>query len=517
MTTSKDREAIRATLLLIFIGFIIRVAVSGQFLLVPDETNYWQWSRYLDLGYQDHPPMIAWTIWLSTQLFGQNEIAVRLPTIIGLSVASIYMALLAGRIFSWQTAFHATLLSQGILLFNGAAMIATPDGMLLPCWAGASYHAYRALKENRMQQWLLTGFWFGVGLLSKYTVLLFLPSLLLCIIAAKPFRNRLFQPAPWVGLFLGLLVFTPVILWNINNEWATFRHVLYMSGINESGFFTLKYIVDYVAEQLALLSPVVFVFILIAWVIWTRKNDFLNADIHFLTWTSLPTFLAFLLLSLHSRVYGNWPAAGYLTAIVLITSIYGPTGSLGKKRESRGWKIAVITAYLMTVPVLIQVIYPLVPLPVQYDRTARETIGWDTLGQAVHETVQTMPDKEDVFIFGIRYQIASELAFYMPGRPRTVSINRWTRPNVYDYWFDDSILIGRNGVGVTEHKIYIQLLELVFDDVVIDREVPIYRYSPLLGQELVTTFYIFRSYGFKGGQRWQPIILDDIRATKKQT
>lgn len=156
-------------------------------------------------------------------------------------------------------------------------------------------------------------------------------------------------------------------------------------------------------------------------------------------------------------------------------------------------------------------------LPVQYDRTARETIGWDTLGKAVHEVVQTMPDKEDIFIFGIRYQLASELAFYIPGQPRTVSINRWTRPNVYDYWFDDSMLIGRNGVGVTEHKIYIQLLELIFDDVVIDREVPIYRYSPLLGRELVTTFYIFKSFGFKGGQRWQPINFNDIRATDKQT
>ena len=101
--------------------------------------------------------MIAWTIWLSTYLFGQNELAVRLPTNIGVTVAFFYMALLAARMFSWRTAFHVILLCQAILLFNGAALIATPDGMLLPCWAGATFHAAQALRGKQFGRWLATG------------------------------------------------------------------------------------------------------------------------------------------------------------------------------------------------------------------------------------------------------------------------------------------------------------------------------------------------------------------------
>ena len=510
-------RAFKITWLLLVAGLLFRIVLSNQFLLTPDETNYWQWSRYLDLGYHDHPPMIAWTIWLSTWLFGQHEWAVRLPTIIGLTIAMIYMALLAAKMFSWKTSLHVTILNQGILLFNGAALIATPDGMLLPCWAGATYHAVSALEDNRTGQWLLTGLWFGAGMLSKYTMLLFLPSLLLCIIMIKPYRKGLFHPAPWLGLLAGLLVFSPVIIWNTNNEWATFRHVFYMGGIDNKGFFSLNYIGDFLAEQAALLSPLVFILILFAWFFAPGRKKINRADASYLVWMSLPTFLIFVLLSLHSRVYGNWPAPGYLTAVVLITALHVSSRIKLTTQSSKIWGFTVFTAYILSVPVLVQVVYPVLPVPVHLDRTARETKGWDILGKAVDNARRSMPRPEETFIFGIRYQLASELAFYVPGQPRTVSINRWNRPNVYDFWFNDAMLLGKNGVGVVRDKKYAEELKTVFERVELENKVEIYRESPWLGHEKVGTYYIYKAYGFQGGLRWHPRDTDDIRATIKQT
>lgn len=517
MSISKEWNALKATWMVLLFGLAVRIILSSHFLLAPDEANYWQWSRYLALGYQDHPPMIAWTIHLATIIFGQNELAVRLPTNLGITIAILYMVLLAARMFSWHTAFHVALLSQGILLFNGAALIATPDGMLLPCWAGATYHAYQALRGNRFGQWLTTGLWFGLGLLSKYTMLLFLPSLLLCIFFIKPYRLRLLQPAPWGGLLFSLLIFTPVLIWNSNNEWATFRHVLYMGGIDTGSLLTFRYVGDFLAEQFALLSPFVFGMILVTWLTDSSRRQLLDTDIGFLTWTSLPTFLVFLLLSLHSRVYGNWPAAGYLTAVVLIAGVHSSTRSSFKGQPNRLWKLTIVVAYMLTLPVLIQVVYPALPIPVKYDRTARETIGWDHLGTNTAEVLDSMSESKNPFIFGLRYQFASELAFYMPDQPRTVSINRWHRPNVYDYWFDDADLVGCDAVGVVDSKNHVELLREVFNNVELERELDIYRNSPWRGRELVHTFYIVRAYGFNGGQRWKPKDAHDIRATKKQT
>ena len=507
------RNAVWLTLLA---ALTLRLVISGQFLLVPDETNYWQWSRYLDLGYHDHPPMIAWTIWLSTTLFGHTAWAVRLPTVIGLTVASIYLCLLAAHLFSWRTALQTALISQLLLLLNGSALIATPDGLLLPCWAAACFHAALALERRNRAQWLFTGIWFGLGLLSKYTMLLFLPSLFFAMLTDREYRRQLLQPWPWLGLLLGAVLFTPVLLWNSQHQWATFRHVLYQGGADDRTFLTLRFIADFFASQAALVSPLAFLLILAAWFVPRFRRNLPSQQSAFLLWMSLPGFVVFLLLSLHVRIYGNWPAPVYLTALILISALFSQ-GSARAESTPALWKVTLVTAAAITLPILVQVISPVLPLPLELDRTARECYGWDALGHKVNLAVSAMPHPKETFIFGLRYQYASELAFYVPGQPRTVSINRWTRPNVYDFWFEDAELLGKDGVGILEDKTTALLVSTLFRRSDPVEQVDLYRTTPWSGRQVVQTLYLFRGYGFKGGLRWLPSSSGDIRATHEQT
>jgi len=508
-----------AVWLILLISTLVRLFLAPHYLLAPDEANYWQWSRHLALGYHDHPPMIAWTIWLASQLFGQSEFAVRLPTILGLAVTGVYIFLLASRLFSCRCGFHAILLMQGILLFNGSALIATPDGLLLPCWAAASYHAARAweCRETNWLHWLLCGLWFGIGLLSKYTMLLFLPSLLFFLLSNSQGRRALASPWPWLGLLAGFACFTPVLLWNADNGWATFRHVLYQGGLENRSFFTLRFIGDFLGSQALLLSPLVFIMICRAW-LGCGKTILPNPlDVRFLRYLSATTFCVFLLLSLHVRIYGNWPAPAYLTALVLIAALYSPARSTGRSRGTRFWNASVLLAYLITVPLLVHLVYPVLPLPARLDRIARETTGWDQLGQTVKQAQAGMPRPDQTFLFGLRYQYASELAFYTPGQPETVSINRWARPNVYDYWTDEQKLIGMDGVGVYEWQGMAERIATLFERIDPPETVTLYRKSPWFGREKVQTLYLIRGYGFKGGLHWQPLDTSDIRATRQVT
>ena len=41
--------------------------------LYPEEAYYWNYAQHLDLGYLDHPPMVAWLIHLGTTVFGNTE------------------------------------------------------------------------------------------------------------------------------------------------------------------------------------------------------------------------------------------------------------------------------------------------------------------------------------------------------------------------------------------------------------------------------------------------------------
>ena len=511
---ARERRCRTLTWLLLVLALILRLFLSGQFLLAPDETNYWQWSRYLALGYHDHPPMIAWTIAMATALFGQHEWAVRLPTVLGLTLASSCLCLLAARWFSWRIALHTALISQLLLLTNGSALIATPDGLLLPCWAAACLHAALALDTGRARQWLLTGLWFGLGLLSKYTMLLFLPSLFACMLTNPQYRRQLLTPWPWLGLVLGMLLFTPVLVWNNAHDWTTFRHVLYQGGANSKHLITFRFIGDFFASQAALITPVAFCLILAAWFGPGLRQRLADSRCAFLLWMSLPTFLVFAALSLHVRIYGNWPAPAYLSALVLIAALFAAPRE--EQQPTPGlWRAALWTAALLTLPVLIQVVRPLLPLPLHLDRTAREVVGWDQLGERVGIETTRMPRPTQTFLFGLRYQYASELAFYVPRQPHTVSINRWTRPNVYDFWTDERLLLGQDAIGILEHPEMGPVVATLFDRAEPVEKLRLHRDSPWFGRQTVQTLYLFRGYGFKGGLRWQPQG-DDIRATRKQ-
>ncbi len=513
----ENTKSLLYTSLAIIIGCaLVRCLIGTQFLLAPDEANYWQWSRYPALGYHDHPPMIAWSIWLSTRALGHSELAVRLPAILGGMLFSLYTVLLTAHWTGWKNGPAGALLTQVILLYTGSALLATPDSLLLPCWAAACYHASLALSGGRYRtHWILTGTWFGLGMLSKYTMLLFLPCLFFCMLSRKKFRHALTGPWPWLGLVMSSLLFSPVILWNLHNEWTTFRHVLYQGGIDHGWHFSIRYLGNFFGAQATLLSPFLLLFILFLWLYPPATRDLDKDARTFLIWMSLPGFVLFFLLAFHVRIYGNWPAPIFTTGLVLFLAVFSP------EREKQGskwpWRLSLYGAICTTLPVLIQVTYPLLPLPLDLDRTAKETTGWDQLGVMVYEKQRTMKRPELTFLFGLRYQYASELAFYTPGHPRTVSINRWTRPNVYDFWVNDAMLQGQDGIGVFQYRPMADLVATLFHYTDPIEEITLTRYSPWFGTQPVQKLYLITGYGFKGGQRWLPRDNRDIRSTKKST
>ncbi|MCJ8500761.1 glycosyltransferase family 39 protein [Desulfatitalea alkaliphila] len=511
------------TWLLIGLATLLRIFYAQGFLLVPDETNYWQWARHLDWSYHDQAPMIGWTIFLSTLVFGHTELGVRLPSILAMAVASVFLVRMARHWFGARIAWHAALLSQAVLLFNVGALLATADGLQAAGWAGSVYYAARGLEENRWRDWLLGGFWFGFGLLSKYTMVLFLPCVMAYALLSPVHRNRMAQLKPYAAAVLGLLLFSPVIAWNVAHDWNSARHVAYIGGAGERFAIHLKYFGDYLGSQAALLTPLVFLLILAGWWVVIRGRYPRGEWIYpYLFFTSFPVFAAFGLLSLHTRVYGNWPGAGYVTALLLATALWclprirqDSSDRVDENAPPRKlWWWSVGSAYVLTGLVLAHVLWSILPVPPHLDRAAQETVGWDRLGQRVAQVQAEMPDPDDTFLFGLRYQIASELAFYVPGQPYTVAINRWDRPNVYDYWWQDADLLGKDAVGVIPHgRGRKQLLE-VFVEVAPPEAFPIHPTDQGLDNSNdppLQTFYIYRCYGFKGGLRWLPR-QGDVRA-----
>jgi len=495
-------------------------------MLVPDEAYYWQWSRYFSLGYHDHPPMIAWTIKLATLIFGQTERAVRLPAVCAITVASVYLMLAAARWFGARAALYVALLSQSILGFNAAGLLATPDGLLVAGWAGALYHVAAAYETDRPSQWLLGGAWFGFGILSKYTMVLFPPLAFAFGLFHPDYRKRLATFWPYAGIVLGLLMFAPVIIWNIDNGWSTFRHVVHKGGVDRQFALHLTYLGSFIGSQVALLSPLVFILLLMTWFLPLKKTvQGKHWVLIYFFITSFPVVAIFTVLSLYSRVEGNWAAPAYLGAVIIVAAV---VGRLYEERSAsrrysiikKLWPWSLATSLFITVLVFVHLYLPILPIPANLDRLSEETSEWEMMGKKVRELHQTMPYPDSTFIFGLKYQTASKLAFYAPGKPKTVSINRWSRPNTYDYWWDDNELIGKDAVGIGgNYPKHLARLRQVFESVEPMQKITIYRpdspFTPTQADNKpVAEYVIYCARGFKGGLHWVPTNSGDVRIAK---
>ena len=169
---------------------------------------------------------------------------------------------------------------------------------------------------------------------------------------------------------------------------------------------------------------------------------------------------------------------------------------------------------------MLHVVWPIIPVSVKLDRIAKETLGWQTLARQIDELQQSMPNPQKTFIFSQSYQIASELAFYIPDHPRTVSINRWRRPNAYEYWWQDNDLKGWDAVGIcTARSRNTHRLKQIFTRVMPPERIEIKRTS-LLGMDRskdppVSEYYLYRAFGFKGGIPWQPPERGDVRRERR--
>jgi len=67
--------------LLLFLFRVLYVLYS-PLDLTPEEAQYWDWSRHLDLSYYSKPPMVAYANFLTTSLLGNTELAVRITPIV---------------------------------------------------------------------------------------------------------------------------------------------------------------------------------------------------------------------------------------------------------------------------------------------------------------------------------------------------------------------------------------------------------------------------------------------------
>ena len=114
---------------------VLKLVFMGLVNVMPEEAYYWNYAQHLDFGYLDHPPMVAWLIWLSTFLFGDSEFSVRVPAFIAWIIAAVFMFRLTVNLCNRPAAFRSVLLFAVLPIYFGVGFFITPDAPLYAAWA----------------------------------------------------------------------------------------------------------------------------------------------------------------------------------------------------------------------------------------------------------------------------------------------------------------------------------------------------------------------------------------------
>ncbi|MHC1551622.1 glycosyltransferase family 39 protein [Phyllobacterium sp. K27] len=434
----------------------LRLVFLGTVDLIPEEAYYWNYAQHLDIGYLDHPPMVAWLIWAGTSLFGNTEFGVRIGAYVVWVAAAIFVFLLSRSLFGKSAALVSLLLIATLPFFFSTGILMMPDAPLTAAWAGTLYFLERALLGDKRWAWLGIGVCVGLGMLSKYTIILLAPATLLFLILDVASRQWLRRPEPYIAAALAVLLFSPVIIWNATHEWVSFT---FQSTRRLGSPFNFSF-PALIGSIVILLTPLgsIAAFTALSQLNFRIKNYNSMAIrrsffIAIYTLVPLSVFIAF---SVFHSVKLNWTGPVWLAVIPAISAAIVKTTSDESRFAAvlrRLWVPTVASTFLIYG---LGLHYLALGLPMTQNIGTIRTlpIAWEEFGDTVgliQNSVEQVTG-EPVLLIGMdRYFLASQIAFY--NRRSKDPVNSSVGSGVlgknslmYNYWFQPADLQGKNAI-----------------------------------------------------------------------
>jgi hypothetical protein len=446
---------------------LVYLATACPLDLAPDEAHYWDWSRHLDWSYYSKGPLVAWLIRVSCELTGDWAeqhtgnlmFAVRLPAVLCGSALLASLYVLTVQVLG-RPRLALALVAGALTLpvVTAGSTLMTIDSPYTCLWGWALVFGYRAVTRGGWA-WEATGLCIGLGILAKYTMVVFLPSLGLFLLLDREHRRLLFSGGFWSMVGVTLLCCLPVLIWNSRHGWVTFLHVFRLAGFAppqeqyHPGGIHWWGPIHYLGAQAGLALVVWFVSWLVAMIAFNpvRVRD---AGVRYLWWLSAPMFVLFLAFSLKTGGgEPNWPVTAYLSGAVLTAAwlLVCLGSSRAWLRRLTVWGLATGCTVGLAVTVLLHhsdwahpllaelsgPVTPDQPFPVRrFDPTCRLR-GWQTLAARVDELRRQLAEQgEDPVLACGAWSLPGELGVYCDGHPDvySVGLHQGDRHSQYDYW-----------------------------------------------------------------------------------
>ncbi len=397
---------------LLFYGLWLLLAIfqAGLTELQDDEAYYWVFSKYIDFGYFDHPPMTALLVKLGYAIF-PNELGVRLFPLL----LNVFSLVLIEKITDKKNPFLFYIIALSLAILQISGFEAVPDIPLI-FFTALFFLCYKrfAGKQSGLNTLMLA---VAIALLfyTKYHAVLIVAFALLSNV-------RLFRkPKLYAAGFLAFCLFVPHLLWQWDHNWISFRYHLFESNVNAYKF---SFTAEYLLGQLLLSGPIAGFILLPAAFLYKSKNETEKA----LKYSMTGIYIFFLLSSFRGKVEANW------TSPVIVSLMVLSHQALQEKIKWQRWLFRLLPVTLFIVlfarVIMIEDILPVKQIKNRYH-------AWKEWPAIMKEKTKGLP-----IVFSNSYQRASKYWFY--SGQMTLSQNLYKeRRNNYNFWPIEQEMLGK--------------------------------------------------------------------------
>jgi Dolichyl-phosphate-mannose-protein mannosyltransferase len=295
-----------------FISLTIKLVLAHFVELNNDEAYYYAYAQKLQWSYFDHPPGVAILIRLFTaDLHFTSELFMRLGPLVCNAVSLFLTYSIGKKIGNEQTGVISAML---FLASPYASIIAgflvMPDAPMLSIWLATVFASLRiADNESKIPRlyFCLIGCLIGIATLCKVHSIFLWIGVMLFIIHKRP--ELLKRGWLYAGMFITLLVISPILYWNWQNNFVTYS---YHSG-RVSLFTTIRWwsVGREIFGEILYHNPLNWILIALAFLHIRKLNE--GPKIPMLLWLAAPLIITVWFLSLFRDTLRHWSGPAFVT------------------------------------------------------------------------------------------------------------------------------------------------------------------------------------------------------------
>ncbi len=467
---------------------LLRIFFISNTMLIDDEAYYAMYARHLSWGYIDHGPVVAYVIRLFT-LISENDFTVRLGGIVMITWLSMVMYTFGKEHFNQRTGVILSLSVTANMMFHTNAVVMTPDAPMVFFTMLAILYYYKAYFVDPKYLYG-AGALLGLAVLSKISALFPAMGILLFPVLVREKRHFLRNKHFYGALIVAFIVFTPFVIWNLQNDLAFVRyqgrHIT--RGVGWTSFIELW------SALFLLTGPVLFYYTVTVPVkTLLRVKPASTSLIYFALVTAVP-LAYFVVHSLVARMEVNWPAPVFFGGLFLFGIVVGENWPVRRK----GFLFQIGYSLFLILLVTAQTFQPFLPLKGKSDITRRYFL-YTAFPDELATFLRKNPEWADQRIVANQYQIPAMINFYLHPKLEAVCLSIGYHPTLYSFLYPENTLVGQDFLLMNKGRKFPKKLKPYFESVDL-----VTMFASHRSDCTVATYSLWSVTGFSGSKPAEP-------------